>query len=243
MKIVIVGYGKMGKSIEQIAENLSIPISKTINSYKDLINYNFKNNEIAIEFTKPSSCLKNIKTLASKGVNIVCGTTGWFKNINQIKKLVYKNNIGFIYGSNFSIGTNIFWKIIKETSLIIDKFDHYDIMGHEIHHNNKKDSPSGTALTTAQILINNIKRKKQVVINRVNRKMRPEEIHFSSSRCGNIIGKHEIIIDSPNDSIKISHTSKWNTSYAEGAIKCAKWIKNKNGFYNIINFIDDLINE
>ena len=241
MKIAIIGYGKMGQMIELEAKKLSIPISKVINSYTELSSTIFNKDEVAIEFTEPSTCLKNIKALCLKGVNIVCGTTGWDKNIDEVQKLVKNNNVGFIYASNFSIGVNIFWNIIEEASSIINKFDDYDVVGHEIHHNKKKDSPSGTALTTAKIIINNIERKKQIISNRLDREIKPSELHFSSSRCGSVIGKHEITFDSPIDSINISHDSKGRNSYAIGAINCAKWIKNKTGFYSIKNYMEDLL--
>ncbi|MSO14202.1 4-hydroxy-tetrahydrodipicolinate reductase [Candidatus Aquarickettsia rohweri] len=243
MKIAIIGYGKMGQMIELEANKLSTPVSKIINNYTELSSTEFDKDEVAIEFTEPSACLKNIEILSSKGVKIVCGTTGWDDNINEVKEIVKKHNTGFIYASNFSIGVNIFWKIIEETSSIINKFDHYDIMGHEIHHNKKKDSPSGTALTTAKIITNKIDRKKQIVTNRIDGEIKPNELHFSSSRCGSIIGKHEVIFDSPTDSIRISHDSKDRSSYAIGAINCAKWIKNKTGFYSIKNYMEELLNE
>ena len=242
MEIVIIGYGKMGKMVEQEAIKSQIPVSKIIDNRDDLLSHNFKNDEIAIEFTEPSTCLENVEIISSKGINMVCGTTGWYNDTEKVQKLVAKNNIGFIYSSNFAIGVNIFWKIIKEASLVIDKFEDYDVMGHEIHHNKKKDSPSGTALTTAQIIIDNITRKKQIITEKIDREMKSDEIHFSSSRCGSVIGKHEVIFDSPMDYIKISHDSKGRDSYAKGALNCAKWIKNKKGFYSIENYMEELLN-
>jgi 4-hydroxy-tetrahydrodipicolinate reductase len=242
MKIAIIGYGKMGQIIEKEAAKLQIPISKIINSKSELLSYNFGKDEVAIEFTEPSTCLENIEIISSRGTHIVCGTTGWYSSIQKVQKLINETKIGFIYASNFAIGVNVFLKIIKEASIIIDKFDEYDVMGHEIHHNKKKDSPSGTALTTAQIIINNIARKKQIITERVDREMKPDEIHFSSSRCGSVIGKHEVVFDSPEDFIKISHDSKGRSCYAKGALNCAKWIKNKKGFYNIESYMEELLN-
>ncbi|MBY0580878.1 MAG: 4-hydroxy-tetrahydrodipicolinate reductase [Rickettsiales bacterium] len=242
MKIAIIGYGKMGQMIEKEAVKLQIPISKIINNKHELLSCNFGKDEVAIEFTEPSACLENIEIISLKGTPIVCGTTGWYGDIQKVQKLITDNNIGFIYASNFAIGVNIFWEIIKKASLVIDKFDEYDAMGHEIHHNKKKDSPSGTALTTAQIMIDNITRKKQIITERVDREMKPDEIHFSSSRCGSVIGKHEVIFDSNEDFIKISHDSKGRSSFAKGALNCAKWIKNKKGFYNIESYMEELLN-
>ena len=242
MKIVIIGYGKMGKAINSEAQKLSILVSKIINNHDELMSYEFQDQEIAIDFTEPLEFIKNIKILTLKQVNTVCGTTGWFKYIGQVQELVLKSNIGFIYSSNFSIGVNIFWKIIKSASTIINQFEEYDVIGHEKHHKNKKDSPSGTLLTTAQIVINNIKRKNKIVTDSVNKPINPKLLHLRSSRCGTTIGVHKIIFDSIDDYIKISHHAKNRHGYAHGAIKCAQWIKNKKGFYSIDSFINEMIN-
>lgn len=241
MKIAIIGYGKMGKMVEQEARNLEIPISRIIDNRDALLANKFSDDEIAIEFTEPAACLENIERLASKGINTVCGTTGWHDNIEKVQRIIADSGTGFVYATNFAIGVNIFWKIIKEAACVIDKFEEYDIFGHEIHHNKKKDSPSGTALTTAKILIDNIKRKRQIITERMDRAMKTDELHFSSTRGGYVIGKHEVVFDSPFDSIKISHDSKGRSSYARGAINCAKWIKNKKGFFNINDYMEELL--
>lgn len=243
MKIAIIGYGKMGRMVEQEAQSLNIPISQVIDNKDDLLASDFDDDEVAIEFTEPATCIENIGILASKGVNISCGTTGWYHDIETVKKLVNTNNIGFIYATNFAIGVNIFWKILKKATCIIDKFNEYDVFGHEVHHNKKKDSPSGTALTTAQIIIDNIKRKKQIITEKLDREIKADEVHFSSTRGGYVIGKHEVVFDSILDSIKITHDSKGRSSYARGAINCAKWIKDKKGFFNINNYMEELLYE
>ena len=241
MKIAIIGYGKMGKMVEQEAQNLNIPISQIIDNKNDLLASDFDDEEVAIEFTEPATCIENIGILASKGVNISCGTTGWHQDIERAKEIVLTNNIGLIYATNFAIGVNIFWKVVKEAACIVDKFDEYDVFGHEIHHNKKKDSPSGTALTTAKILVDNIKRKKHIITERVDRGMKPDELHFSSTRGGYVIGKHEVVFDSSLDSIKIAHDSKGRSTYARGAINCAKWIRDKKGFFNINDYMEELL--
>lgn len=241
MSVVIVGYGKIGKIVEEEAIRLKIPISKIITSRNSLLNYNFTKNEVCIEFTEPSSCLENIQIIASRGINTVCGTTGWNTKVDKVKKIIEQSNTGFIYASNFSIGVNIFWKIIKKASSLIDKFEDYDVMGHEVHHNTKKDFPSGTALTTAEIILEHIKRKKRVLVQNIDRVMHPDEFSFSSSRCGSIIGNHEVVFDSTVDSIKISHHSKVRNAHAKGALNCAQWIRDKKGFYTIEDYIKELL--
>lgn len=241
MNIVIIGHGKMGKAINSRAQKSGIVVSKIINNYAELINYNFHSQEVAIDFTEPLGFLQNIKTLALKGVNTVCGTTGWFGSINQVQELVAKANIGFIYSPNFSIGVNIFLRIIQAASSIMNQFKSYEVIGNEVHHKSKKDIPSGTLLTAAQIIINNIKRKNKIVTNNID-KIKEDSLYLHSSRSGTEIGIHEIVFDSINDYIKISHHAKSRDAYAYGAIRCAKWIKNKKGFYSIENFMHEIIN-
>ena len=231
----------MGQMVEQEAKKLSIPISRIIDDKDTLLATEFAGDEVAIEFTEPSTCIENIKILSSKGVNIVCGTTGWHQDIEKVKEMVTDQNIGFLYATNFGIGVNIFWKIVEAAAKIMDQFEEYDVFGHEIHHAKKKDSPSGTALTTANILIDNIKRKKRIVTDLVDREIEASELHFSSTRGGYVCGKHEVMFDSQNDSIKISHDSKGRSSYAIGAIHCAKWIEGKRGFYTINDYMEELL--
>jgi len=243
MKIAIIGHGNMGRMVELEAKKLSIPISRIINSFDDMLMANFKRDEIAIDFTEPSCFMQNLSILSSRGISIVCGTTGWHDKIQQVKHIIQKNNIGFIYSSNFSLGVNIFWHIIDKASKMMNKFEEYDVIVHEMHHNKKKDSPSGTALTTSNIVIKNIDRKNEIFLSEFRRQIKPWELYLSHSRCGSIIGNHEVFFDSEVDSISISHKSKGRSSYAIGAIRCAHWIKNKKGFYNIKDYMENILYE
>lgn len=241
MRIAIIGYGRMGKKIEQLAKAQGIEISHIIDSKKVLEKTKFEPDEVAIEFTGPDTCTANLQILANKMVPTVCGTTGWYDNLETIR-LLFKNKAAFLYASNFSLGVNIFWEITSSVSKIINRFSNYDIAVHETHHNKKKDSPSGTAITTANILLNNIKRKHNIITEISAQQTKSTDIQVSYTRCGNIIGDHEVIFSGLNDCIKISHQSYSRTSYANGSIECAKWIFNKKGFYNINDYIKEVIN-
>ena len=241
MKVAIVGYGRMGKEIEKQALNSCISISKVIDSSlinsKDFKNINFSPDEIVIEFSAPKSIVSNIKILSDKGVNIVCGTTGWLDEIEKVKKIVKDAKIGFLYASNFSIGVNLFWEVIKFSSNLLNSFVQYDVFASEIHHKDKKDSPSGTALTMGNILLNNFSRKNSLVSKTLDRNILPNEIHLSSTRGGNVIGDHIVNYDCPDDYIEIKHSSRSRSGYALGAIECAKWLKGKEGFFGIEDYM------
>jgi 4-hydroxy-tetrahydrodipicolinate reductase len=240
IKLAIVGYGKMGKVIESLINKDSFQLTGTYD-IDNKIQENLKEiPDVAVEFSTPSSILENIKFLASKKINIVCGTTGWYDKTDMIKEIVLKNNIGFIYASNFSPGVNIFFQIIKEASKFINKNESYDAAIQEIHHSQKLDRPSGTALTAAEILLENIKRKKE--LNKTGQgKISPEQIDINSLRTGNIFGNHKVIFDSFSDTITVEHNAKSRRGFAEGALLAAKFIYNKKGFYKFEEIFTNLI--
>ena len=240
MKIVIVGYGKMGKAVEQEAAQLSIPVSKIINSVEEIKNGQFASDEVAIEFTEPGVCVENIKFLAEKGVNVVCGTTSWHDHLREIEKVVKKYNTALLYAENFSIGVNAFYQIVAEAAKIFNDLEYYDPMVYEAHHKNKKDAPSGTAKKAVEIIVENIARKNKSVVGNVNRALAPEEVHVSSARCGTVIGDHKVIFDSEYDSIEVNHFSKGRRGYALGAVKCAEWIRNKKGIFTMNDYLRGL---
>lgn len=240
MKIVIVGYGKMGQAVEQEAEKLSIPVSKIINSVEKIKEEQFDDDEVAIEFTEPGVCVENIKLLTEKGVSVVCGTTSWHDKLSEVEKVVKKHNTALLYASNFSIGVNAFYKILAEAAKIFNDLEYYDPMVYEAHHKNKKDAPSGTGQRAAEILVENIARKNKYVVGNVNRALAPEEFHVSSARCGTVIGDHKVIFDSEYDSIEVNHFSKGRRGYALGAVKCAQWLGNKKGIFTMNDYLRGL---
>jgi len=240
IKLAIVGYGKVGKEIESLINKDSFQL---IGKYD--INNKIQDNledvpDVAFEFTTPATVMENIEFLASKNINIVCGTTGWHDNIEKIKNIVSKNDIGFIYASNFSLGVNIFFRIIEHAAKLINKYENYDAAIQEIHHNQKLDRPSGTALKTAELLLENIKRKK--ALNKTGEgKITPEQIDINSLRIGNIFGNHKVLFDSISDTISIEHNAKSRRGFAEGALLAAEFIHNKKGFYKFEEIFTNLI--
>ena len=237
MKIAIVGYGKMGKTIEEEAHTAGVKINQVITSLEQLKKADFAKDEVAIEFTHPEAFQENLAVLAEKKVNVVCGTTGWDAHLKEVRAIVSKYDIGFLSASNFSVGVHLFYRMVKEAAKLINKADYYDMMIYEAHHKNKKDAPSGTANSVAEILLEEIARKTKIVAGNLGRELKPEEIHISSARCGNVVGQHQVIFDSEYDTIEVSHSSKGRRAYAQGAIECAKWLAGKKGFYTIDDYL------
>lgn len=229
IKLAIVGYGKMGKEIESILDSETF---KLIGKYDidNKVQDNLKEiPDVAIEFSTPSTVIGNIEFLTANGINVVCGTTGWYDIIDIIKEINNKNNTGFVYARNFSLGVNILFKIIKQTAELMNKYNMYDAAIHETHHSKKLDRPSGTALKLADILLDRISRKKD--LQSPPEKPKPDSIDISSSRVGNVFGNHKVIFDSIADTISIEHNAKSRRGFAEGALLAAKFINHKKGFF------------
>lgn len=235
MKIALIGFGNMGREVEKVVleddthEILSISY-KNQNDPLDLAG--IKKADVAIDFTAPNIVLANIEQIAKLGKDIVVGTTGWYNELPHVKKLVAKYNIGLIYGQNFSIGANIFFQIVANAGSLFNKFGDYDVYGLETHHTGKKDSPSGTAKRLADIIMNQLPKKKKLVNRPLDRRITEDELHFASIRGGRNPGRHEVIFDSPADEVRLIHQAHGRRGFALGAIMAAEFIKGKKGFYS-----------
>ena len=196
--------------------------------------------DVAIDFSRGDAVLENARICAEAGVNLVVGTTGWYEKMEEVRKIV-ANKIGFLYSSNFSIGVNLYFKIVEEAARLVNAFDEYDVWGHEIHHYNKADSPSGTAKTLEKILLKNIKRKTAVVEDKLDRRREMNEIHFSSVRGGLVNFGHTVGFDSPADRILITHEARCRDGYALGAVKAAEWLVGKKGFFGMEDFLGGVL--
>jgi len=231
MKIAIIGYGKMGKEIEKSARAKGIAVISIIDpndkdaNFREINEKSMKDVDVCIDFTRPEAVLGNLRKISKFRKNVVIGTTGWNDKLYEAKKIVKQNNIGLIYASNFSIGVNVFFRIIESAARMMNRVKDYDVFGYELHHSEKLDSPSGTAKTIEKILVDNIKR-----INKVN---------FTSVRAGSIPGTHVVGFDSGADTIELKHIARNREGFALGAIMAAEWIQKKKGFFGI----NDMMNE
>ncbi len=247
MKIALIGYGKMGHEIEKAAIERGHEIVSTIDpqnpaaKFKEITKESLNSADVCVDFTHPDSLIGNIEKASKLGVNMVVGTTGWYARMDEVKKIVSNGKIGFIWASNFSIGVNMFYKMIEGAAKIINKVDAYDIGGYELHHNQKADSPSGTAKSIAEILKKNIARKKNIVYDKIDRRIGADEIHFASVRCGSIPGTHAVVFDSAADTIEMRHTARSRAGFALGAVMAAEFIKGKKGFFEINDLMNNII--
>lgn len=226
MKIALLGYGKMGKVIEKIAldRGHEIVLKKSGNSTYD----GLSNADVAIDFSVPESAVCNISECFDTNVPVVCGTTGWLDQYDKMVSLCKEKNGSFIYASNFSLGVNIFFELNEYLAKIMSKIDQYKVSMEEIHHTQKLDAPSGTAISLAKGIIENSKYKNWTLNN-------PEvdEIKIDAKRIENVPGTHSIFYDSNVDQIEIKHTAHNREGFALGAVIAAEWIKNKKGVFTM----------
>ena len=230
----------MGKEIEQVAKSRGHNIVQIIDDSGGLEDVDPQNIDVAIEVTTPSAVLDNIQLLSEKGINTVVGTTGWYDRLPEVKDIVSKSDIGFLWSSNFSIGVNLYFRMVEAAAKLINKAEEYDVWAHEIHHHNKADSPSGTAKTLEDILLANIDRKTAVVEEKLDRRIEPNEFHFSSTRGGPVNFAHMIGFDSEADCIKLEHVARHRGGYVLGAVKCAEWLQGKKGYFEMEDFLVDI---
>ncbi len=235
MKIALIGYGKMGKTIEELALKKGHEVFLKSDSKSPFDADDLEGADVAIEFSRPDAAVKNIMKCLEAKVPVVCGTTGWYNRTNEVENEVAAKNGKLIYSSNFSIGVNIFFKLNQYLAKIMDRYDSYNPVLTETHHTEKLDSPSGTAITLAEDLLFELDRKE----NWQNDPETNEEIlSIISYREADVKGTHEISYNGLNDQISIKHEAKNRDGFALGSILAAQWLVNqKSGTYSMNQFL------
>jgi 4-hydroxy-tetrahydrodipicolinate reductase len=230
MKIAIVGYGKMGRSIERLAPEYGCEVALRLDvnnnaSGEGMTAENFHGIDAAVEFSTPSTALANIEKLAGLGVNTVVGTTGWLKEMDRARVAVAKSNAALVWGANFSVGVNVFAQIVAEAAELFARQADYEAWAWEIHHSAKKDAPSGTLLA---------------LVERMKKSGYDRAIDSGSNRAGAVPGTHEIGFDSTDDTITLRHTARNRDGFARGALRAARWIAGKKGFYEFREIMNEM---
>ena len=232
MKIALLGYGKMGKEIEKISIERGHTISVIIDKEDDV--KSLIDSDVAINFSTPSSAVSNIKLALDSSIPIISGTTGWLENYNEIVEYSKNTKTSFMYASNYSLGVNLFFELNKKLTSLLNKHDQYKIALQEIHHTEKIDKPSGTALTLAEDIIKGTDYKDWSFKNNTNKTIKMESV-----RENNVPGTHKVKYDSEIDSIEITHTAHSRKGFALGAVVAAEWIIDKKGVFNMSDMIND----
>jgi 4-hydroxy-tetrahydrodipicolinate reductase len=222
MRIALLGYGKMGRLIEEMAVNEGWEVGPKLDVHNNqggcgITEASMDRVDVALEFSQPDAVLANMEACARLGVNLVVGTTGWMESLRRVEELVSETGIGMVYGSNFSVGMNLFYEIVTRAAQLVGSLPHYDPFVTEQHHRAKLDAPSGTALRLREILLERFRG-------------RPPAI--ASTRAGFIPGNHQVGFDSESDTIVLEHRARNRTGFAQGSILAARWIAGRKGLYD-----------
>ena len=229
-RLAIVGYGKMGRMIERLAPEYGFEVKAKFSGQenvgaKALTPDALAGVDVAVEFTRPDAAVSNLQKLAVFGIATVCGTTGWFADLEQLKTKIEGNGSGLVWAANFSVGLNIFREVVAEAARRFAHEQSYGAWGWEIHHAAKKDAPSGTLLTLAE---------------EIKRNGYARELSLSANRAGAVPGTHEIGFDSAEDTITIRHTAHSREGFARGALRAAQWVIGKKGVYEFREILSQL---
>jgi len=232
MKIALIGYGKMGKAIEEIAiaKGHEIVLKIDAATTSDFTKENVQKANVAIEFTGPHTAFENINKCIEWGVPVISGSTGWLDDFEKAKKLCEEKKGCLLYASNFSIGVNLFFEINKQVAALMEPYDNYDVSMTETHHTEKKDAPSGTAISLADQILANIGRKNKWV-NGPSKEA--SDLIIRSERIDPAPGTHSITYESPIDSIEITHTAHTRKGFAGGAVLAAEFVYQKMGIFTM----------
>ncbi len=230
MKIVLIGCGAMGKLICILAEEKGHEIAVVIDdedaglSAAELAQ-KLKGGDVAIDFTAAEAVRRNVEACVAASVPLVEGTTGWNAQRAEIERLIRDSNGSFVFGANFSIGVNLFYRIVAQAAELFAKFPEYEAFIEEQHHSRKKDAPSGTALKLKDIVAEHIKK----------------DFSVSATRAGNIPGTHRVGFDGPADQVLLEHLARSREGFASGALLAAEWIVGKQGFFEFTDVMDEIV--
>ena len=226
MKIALLGYGKMGQMVEAAATQRGVEVACVIDPLVGRRG-RFEDADVCIDFSEPAAVVGNVEMVAAAGLAIVVGTTGWYDRMDEVRRIVDEKQIGFVYGSNFSVGVNLMFKIARYSARLFSRFALHEPFITEAHHQFKKDAPSGTAIF--------LKREVEAEYNR--------DVPTASLRAGFIPGTHAVGFDSEADTFTLTHTARSRAGFADGAVIAAEWIKGRRGFYEFSEIIDEQLKE
>lgn len=244
MKIAILGFGKMGRIIEQfvLERGHEVVLKVNIDNLEDLTIPNLQLADVAIDFSTPDSALSNIEICFAAHIPLVVGTTGWYGHLQEVKNKCEESNNTLLYASNFSIGVNVFFYVNKVLAKIMNRYPQYEVQVEEIHHTEKLDSPSGTAMTIAEGIISELDRKNEWVNELIGSGeeliTKPNQLLIESHRIEDVPGTHTVIFSSEVDDIEFKHKAHSRAGFALGAVIAAEWLENKTGFFNITDMFD-----
>jgi 4-hydroxy-tetrahydrodipicolinate reductase len=253
LRIALVGYGAMGKEIEHLAGAYGCEVTQTYTSARPLVYERISTGaaaelgadfgfDVAIDFSAPSAVADNVRTLAALGKSVVIGTTGWqhTPSTETMRSNVLEASTGAVWSANFSVGVQMFMQIVRSAATLLEAQPDYDVALHELHHRRKLDSPSGTATALAAIIEQAISRKTNILSDTAHGRIAPEALHNTSTRVGAVPGTHTVYLDSAADSIELIHRARNRSGFAIGALRAARWLHGKQGWFDFADVFGEL---
>ncbi|MFN0201127.1 MAG: 4-hydroxy-tetrahydrodipicolinate reductase [Bacteroidia bacterium] len=235
MKLALIGYGKMGKTIHEEAVLRGHEVVFIADKSEDLAVTRLQESgaQAIIEFTHPQSVMANLEQLLPLQIPLVCGTTGWNAQFDKVQAWVKEHDACFMYSSNFSIGVNLLFKLNETLAKLMNPYPQYDCFIEEQHHRHKADAPSGTALSLAEDILGNLERKNKIATDSLlHRKPEADELSVGYIRGGEIVGRHKVYYSSETDTITLEHHAHNRKGFAIGSVVAAEWLQGKRGFYH-----------
>jgi 4-hydroxy-tetrahydrodipicolinate reductase len=242
MNIALLGYGRMGRDVEQAATERGHSVTARFTSHHQLadaraISADLDGIDCYIDFSNAAASIEHIQKIAPLRIPLVVGTTGWHEHLVRLTELVTRCEGTLFHAANFSVGAHVFYHAVEAASELMDRFDDYDIAIHEVHHRLKKDAPSGTALVLAQKILDRVGRKTSIVSSLNSGQLLPHELLVTSSRVGSVAGTHSVFLDSPVDSLQLTHTAYNRRGFAVGAVRAAEWVRERTGVFTMDDFL------
>jgi len=238
VRVALLGYGRMGREVEAAALERGHEVVAVVEE-GGTSRGALSEAEVAIDFTTPGAALPNIREATRLGLDLVVGTTGWYDHLDEARAAVEAAGTGLVWAPNFSLGVQLFFRLVEQTGRLVDALEEYDVFVHEVHHRHKVDHPSGTALRLADILVDALARKERWAEAPSAGAPDPAVLWVGSSRAGEVPGTHQVGLEGPDDSIQLQHTARGRRGFARGAVVAAEWIRGRKGFHGI----DDLLDE
>ncbi len=240
MDIILMGYGRMGMEIERVAVQRGHSISARFDVDHPAEGAEMKG-DVVIDFSTADALFYNLSLAFDNKLPIVVGTTGWNDKLPAVRALVEQTQSSLIYSSNFSVGMQIFQRVVQRAAELVNNSSEYDLMLHEIHHKRKVDSPSGSALSLASLILEAVDRKSTIQTETSHGRIDESALHVSSTRVGEVAGTHTVLLDSEADSIELTHRAKNRTGFALGSVLAAEWIVKNPGFHEFSTVFDSLL--
>jgi 4-hydroxy-tetrahydrodipicolinate reductase len=239
MRLALLGYGRMGREVEEAAQQKGHEIVAVIDDPAGATRGKLSDAQVAIDFSTPGAAVPNIRKVAAQKLDLVVGTTGWYDAMDEARTAVSGAGTGLVWAPNFSLGVQLFLRLAREAGRLVNALDEYDVFVHEVHHRHKLDHPSGTAVKLADILVAELDRKQRWAEGPPEGAPDPAVLWVSSSRAGEVPGTHLVGLEGPHDGVEVKHSARGRGGFAQGAVAAAEWIHGRKGFFSI----DDMLSE